>query len=84
VLVLLTHDVVPLLVGEDANMRWPVEHAICAAWEFRDHDVYWLEEPTIPEDFEGHRRVHVEGGLAVASGKNLHTIYEFQKLKLRT
>jgi L-alanine-DL-glutamate epimerase-like enolase superfamily enzyme len=69
---------IPLMV--DANMRWSVEHAIRAAREFRNHDVYWLEEPTIPEDFEGHHRVQTEGGLAVASGENLHTIYEFQKL----
>lgn len=69
---------IPLMV--DANMKWSVEHAIRAAREFRKHDVYWLEEPTIPEDFEGHRRVQTEGGLAVASGENLHTIYEFQKL----
>ena len=69
---------IPLMV--DANMRWSVEYAIRAAQEFRNHDVYWLEEPTIPDDFEGHRRVQTEGGLAVASGENLHTIYEFQKL----
>ena len=69
---------IPLMV--DANMRWSVEHAIRAAREFQKHNVYWLEEPTIPEDFEGHRRVQQEGALAVASGENLHTIYEFQKL----
>lgn len=69
---------IPLMV--DANMRWSVEYAIRAAREFRNYNIYWLEEPTIPEDFEGHRRVQTEGGLAVASGENLHTIYEFQKL----
>ena len=69
---------IPLMV--DANMRWSVEQAIRAAREFAEHDVYWLEEPTIPEDFEGHHRVQVEGGVPVASGENLHTIYEFQKL----
>lgn len=69
---------IPLMV--DANMRWSVEHAIRAAREFRQYDVFWLEEPTIPEDFDGHRRVQQEGGLAVASGENLHTVFEFQKL----
>ena len=69
---------IPLMV--DANMRWSVEQAIRAARQFAEYDVYWLEEPTIPEDFDGHRRVQTEGGIPVASGENLHTIYEFQKL----
>lgn len=69
---------IPLMV--DANMRWSVEQAITAAREFAKHDVYWLEEPTIPEDFDGHHRVQVEGGVPIASGENLHTTYEFQKL----
>jgi L-alanine-DL-glutamate epimerase-like enolase superfamily enzyme len=69
---------IPLMV--DANMRWSVEQAIRAARQFADYDIYWLEEPTIPEDFDGHHRVQVEGGVPVASGENLHTVYEFQKL----
>lgn len=69
---------IPLMV--DANMRWSVEQAIRAARQFADYDVYWLEEPTIPEDFDGHCRVQTEGGIPIASGENLHTVYEFQKL----
>jgi L-alanine-DL-glutamate epimerase-like enolase superfamily enzyme len=69
---------IPLMV--DANMRWSVDQAVRAARQFADYDVYWLEEPTIPEDFDGHRRVQTEGGIPVASGENLHTVFEFQKL----
>jgi L-alanine-DL-glutamate epimerase-like enolase superfamily enzyme len=69
---------IPLMV--DANMRWSVEQAIRAARRFADHGVYWLEEPTIPEDFEGHRRIQIEGGVPIASGENLHTITEFRQL----
>jgi L-alanine-DL-glutamate epimerase-like enolase superfamily enzyme len=64
----------------DANMRWKVETAIKAARAFRDYDVFWLEEPTIPDDYEGHRRIEREGGIAVAAGENLHTIYEFRQM----
>ena len=71
---LLGPDIVLMV---DANMRWNVETAIRAARHFRDHDVYWLEEPTIPDDFMGHARIAKEGGLPIASGENLHTIYEF-------
>ena len=69
---------IPLMV--DANMRWTVETAIRAAQQFRAYDVYWLEEPTIPDDFKGHRRISQEGSLPVATGENLHTIYEFQHM----
>jgi L-alanine-DL-glutamate epimerase-like enolase superfamily enzyme len=67
----------PLMV--DANMRWSPEQAVGAARAFRDFDVYWLEEPTIPDDIEGHVRIARDGGLPIAAGENLHTIYEFQK-----
>jgi L-alanine-DL-glutamate epimerase-like enolase superfamily enzyme len=68
----------PLMV--DANMRWSVEQAICASNALAEFDVYWLEEPTIPDDVAGHQRIASEGPLSLAAGENLHTIYEFQKL----
>lgn len=69
---------IPLMV--DANMRWSVEQAIRASRAFATYDVYWLEEPTIPDDVGGHRRIATEGPLPVATGENLHTVYEFQKM----
>ncbi len=69
---------IPLMV--DANMRWSVEQAIRAARAFAPYDVFWLEEPTIPDDVPGHARILREGGLPIAAGENLHTIYEFQAL----
>ncbi len=68
----------PLMV--DANMRWTVDEAIRAARSFREFDLVWLEEPTIPEDFSGHNRILVEGGVPVSAGENLHTIYDFQHM----
>ncbi|MSQ59058.1 MAG: mandelate racemase/muconate lactonizing enzyme family protein [Betaproteobacteria bacterium] len=68
----------PLMV--DANMRWSPDEAIRAARAFQAHDIYWLEEPTIPDDVEGHARVVREGGVPVATGENLHTLYEFAQM----
>lgn len=68
----------PLMV--DANMRWTVETAIRAARKLQEYDVYWLEEPTIPDDYQGMARIAQEGGLPIASGENLHTIYEFRHI----
>ena len=69
---------IPLMV--DANMRWAADEAIRASRALAEYDVYWLEEPTIPDDVDGHRRIQREGPLPVATGENLHTIYEFQKM----
>jgi len=68
----------PLMV--DANMRWTPDEAVRAARAMRAFDVYWLEEPTIPDDVDGHARVVREGGLPVATGENLHTLYEFKQM----
>lgn len=69
---------IPLMV--DANMKWRVDESICASHALADYGVYWLEEPTIPDDVAGHVRIEKEGSLPVAAGENLHTIYEFQKM----
>ncbi len=66
----------PLMV--DANMRYTVEQAIRAAHAFREYDVFWFEEPTIPDDYPGMARIAIEGGLPIAAGENLRTIYEFR------
>jgi L-alanine-DL-glutamate epimerase-like enolase superfamily enzyme len=68
----------PLMV--DANMRWRVDEAIRAARALAPHQITWLEEPTIPDDVEGHVRIAREGGLPIAAGENLHTLYEFRAM----
>ena len=68
----------PLMV--DANMRWSVDEAIRAARALADCAPVWLEEPTVPDDVPGHVRIVREGGLPIAAGENLHTVYEFRQL----
>jgi L-alanine-DL-glutamate epimerase-like enolase superfamily enzyme len=62
----------------DVNMQWRVDQAIRAAQALNEFDVLWLEEPIAPDDVAGHVRVSREGGLPIAAGENLHTVYEFQ------
>jgi L-alanine-DL-glutamate epimerase-like enolase superfamily enzyme len=68
----------PLMV--DANMKWTVDEAIRAARAFAPYDPLWLEEPIAPDDVAGHARVRREGGIPVAAGENLRTIWEFRHL----
>ncbi len=68
----------PLMV--DANMRWSVDEAIRAARALQDCNLVWLEEPTIPDDVEGHARIVRDGGVPIATGENLHTLHEFKAM----
>lgn len=67
---------VPLMV--DANMGWTAEQAIRASRALAEFDIYWLEEPTIPDNLAGHVRIARQGALPIATGENMHTLYEFQ------
>jgi len=68
----------PLMV--DANMKWTVDLAIRAARAFQPYDLTWLEEPIPPDDVAGHARVVAQGGLPIAAGENLRSLWEFKAL----
>ena len=68
----------PLMV--DANMRWTVDQAIRAARAFAPSDPVWLEEPIPPDDVAGHARVLAQGGVPIAAGENLRSVWEFRHL----
>jgi L-alanine-DL-glutamate epimerase-like enolase superfamily enzyme len=71
-------DGFPLMV--DANMRWTADEAIRAARAFAPYAPGWLEEPISPDDVAGHARVVRDGGLPVAAGENLRSLWEFRHL----
>ena len=64
----------------DANMKWTADQAIRAARAFAPFDLTWLEEPISPDDVAGHARVVRDGGLPIAAGENLRTLWEFRHL----
>jgi L-alanine-DL-glutamate epimerase-like enolase superfamily enzyme len=69
-------DGFPLMA--DANMKWGVEDAIRAARALQPYDLVWLEEPTIPDDVAGHARILAAGGVPIAAGENLRSLWEFK------
>lgn len=68
----------PLMV--DANMQWRVDQAIRSCRALAPFELTWVEEPTIPDDIKGHVQIMREGGQPIATGENLHTIYEFNAM----
>jgi L-alanine-DL-glutamate epimerase-like enolase superfamily enzyme len=71
-------DDFPLMV--DANMKWSADQAIRAGRAFAEFNLVWVEEPTIPDDVAGHARIVRDGAVPVATGENLHTLYEFRQM----
>ncbi|MFQ1701995.1 mandelate racemase/muconate lactonizing enzyme family protein [Loktanella agnita] len=60
----------------DANYAMSVQQAISAAQAMKPFDIYWFEEPTIPDDYLGYAEI-AGAGIPLAMGENLHTEYEF-------
>jgi L-alanine-DL-glutamate epimerase-like enolase superfamily enzyme len=71
-------DDFPLMV--DANMKWTADIAIRAARAFAPYDLVWLEEPVPPDDMAAHARILRDGGLPIATGENLRSLWEFRHL----
>jgi L-alanine-DL-glutamate epimerase-like enolase superfamily enzyme len=73
----LIGDDVDLMV--DANMSWSTEEALERGRRLEQYDLYWYEEPTIPEDVPGHARLVRELDVPIAMGESLHSPHEFRR-----
>lgn len=73
------------LIGErvdlmvDANMAWTADEALERGRRLEQFDLYWYEEPTIPEDVAGHARLARELAVPIAIGESLHSPHEFRR-----
>ncbi len=61
----------------DANYAFEVNQAIDAAKAFEPYDIYWFEEPIIPDHYSGYAEIANATGMPLAMGENLHTEHEF-------
>ena len=52
--------------------------AILAANALKDFDIYWFEEPIVPDNYQGYAQIADATGMPLAMGENLHTLYEFE------
>ena len=61
----------------DAHGMYNVPTATRLANQMAEWDIFWFEEPTVPDDYQGYARIHSVTGMPLAMGENLHTIHEF-------
>lgn len=73
----LIGDGIDLMV--DANMTWSADVAIERGRRLEQFNLYWYEEPTIPEDVPGHARLAKELDVPIAVGESLHSPHEFRR-----
>jgi len=62
----------------DANMGWTVAETMHRARAMAPLNLYWIEEPLIPEDVSGHALLAQTLGIPIAAGENLYSKYQVQ------
>jgi L-alanine-DL-glutamate epimerase-like enolase superfamily enzyme len=73
------------LIGEgidlmvDANMAWSAQEALERGRRLEQFDLFWFEEPTIPEDVAGHAELARALEVPIAVGESLHSPHEFRR-----
>jgi L-alanine-DL-glutamate epimerase-like enolase superfamily enzyme len=53
----------------DAGLVWDAKTAIQRARAFADHNIFWLEEPLRPDDYEGYRKLSEATHVRIAAGE---------------
>jgi len=64
----------------DANCAYRAYQAIQFAKRIEEYDVFWFEEPVMPDDYEGHARLATQTSIPIATGENEYTRYGFRDL----
>ncbi len=63
----------------DANQVWDVSEAIDWVNALAEFDLWWIEEPTSPDDVLGHARIRAEVGPRVVTGEHAHNRVMFKQ-----
>jgi L-fuconate dehydratase len=70
-----------VLLSVDANQSWEVAAAIENVRHLEPYGIYWVEEPTNPDDILGHRRIaEAIAPTLVASGEHVPNRVMFKQL----
>lgn len=65
----------------DSNQRWEVQEAISWMQDLAEFNIYWIEEPTSPDDISGHLAISQVGTLMLYRSRSLYYFRAFFYLK---
>lgn len=70
------------LMFDNHSMRFEIgpQWVVDLCKEIAQYKLFWLEEPTAPEDTEGYARIKGETGLTIAAGEHHFTRFQIQRL----
>lgn len=64
----------------DAGLVWDAKTAIQRARAFSQHNIFWLEEPLAPDDYEGYRKLSEATEVRIAAGEEESGRHTFARL----
>ncbi|MDR3677605.1 MAG: mandelate racemase/muconate lactonizing enzyme family protein [Acidobacteriota bacterium] len=64
----------------DAGLAWDAKTAIQRARAFAEHNIYWLEEPLAPDDYEGYRKLTQATEIRIAAGEEESGVHAYRRL----
>jgi L-rhamnonate dehydratase len=64
----------------DAYMGWNVPYAVAMLKMLEPFNLYWLEEPLLPDDLAGYGEIRHKTGTPIAGGEHEFTRWGFQQL----
>ncbi len=72
-------DEVDIMV--DAYMGWAdTEYALQMIKRLEKYDLTWVEEPLMPDDFEGYKYLRSKAGIPIAAGEHEYTRFGYRDL----
>lgn len=69
-----------IMLMVDANCGYDVPTAIMVGKKLEECDIYWFEEPIMPDDLDGYRKLSHSLNIPIAAGEAEFTRYGFRDL----
>ncbi|MDO8210046.1 enolase C-terminal domain-like protein [Conexibacter sp. CPCC 206217] len=67
-------------VAADAYMGWTVEYTLEMIKRLAEFDLKWIEEPLLPHDIDGYRRLCRTSPIPISHGEHQYTRYGFARV----
>jgi L-rhamnonate dehydratase len=67
-------------IALDCYMAWDVNYTIEMVRRLRPYGIAWVEEPVMPEDIDGYRRISDAIDCRVSGGEHSFTLPQFERL----